>query len=360
KGFPSFYHFMSANDHDFAKTEYLQKIKWLKDDNETVYDPDCDDILRVAFMHKFNRAKLSDLVSLLSGKDFKTKEFNIEITEDTYKKLREGILNFINQENFTQFMIAIKSAGFVSNKLINSNMAIDFAYTLYLILKNSKEVSVGEIKRIVQRWYVLSVLTGRYSSSPETAFYRDLKQISEIGVVKTLENIEAAKLSDNFWDVAVVQDLAYTSTNNPTYLVYLAAQVAMNDMSLLSNNTSVRFLIEMRGDVHHIFPKAYLKSKGFEKGKYNQEANYAFLDTQVNKSISDNPPNVYFKKAFEQCETKNIVVGSISDLEQLRENLKANCIPLNICDMDYQDYEMFLEERRKLMAEKIKKYYYSL
>ena len=357
---PTFYDYIKENDVDFVQSEYMSKLAWLRNDKETVYDPECDDILRVAFMHMYPRAKLADLVSLLSGRDFETREYKIEITEDTYSKLKQGVLNVINQNNFTQFMLAIKGAGFISNKLVNSKMALDFAYALYLRLTISKEVSVSEVKRIVQKWYVLSVLTGRYSSSPETAFYKDIRLINEKGVVATLNDIEAATLSDNFWDVAVVQDLAYTSTINPTYLVYLAAQVYRNDMSLLSNNISVRYLIEMAGDVHHIFPKEYLKSNGFSRNLYNQNANYAYLDTQVNKSIGKKAPNVYFSEAVKQCETKKISCGSITDIDLLKVNLEMNCIPFEICEWDHNDYEWFLFARRERMAHKIKEYYNSL
>ncbi len=357
---PSFYDFIKENDEDFAKSEYMSKLAWLKDDKETVYDPECDDILRVAFMHMYPRAKLADLVSLLSGRDFETREFKIEITEETYNKLTQGVLNVINKNNFSQFMLAIRGAGFISDKLVNSYMALDFAYALYLRLAVSKEVNVSEIKRIVQKWYVLSVLTGRYSASPETAFYKDIRKINEVGVVKTLEDIEAAILSDNFWDVKVVQDLAYTSPINPTYLVYLAAQVAGNDMSLLSNNITVKDLIEISGDVHHIFPKEYLKSNGYDKNLYNQDANYAYLDTQVNKSIGKKAPCEYFSEAIKQCETKEIKCGSITELEQLKANLAANCIPFEVCVMTHNDYEEFLQKRRVLMAKKIKDYYYGL
>lgn len=357
---PSFYDYIKENDADFVQSEYMSKLAWLRNDKETVYDPECDDILRVAFMHMYPRAKLADLVSLLSGRDFETREYKIEITEDTYSKLKQGVLNVINQNNFTQFMLAIKGAGFISNKLVNSKMALDFAYALYLRLTTSKEVSVSEVKRVVQKWYVLSVLTGRYSSSPETAFYKDIRLINEKGVVATLNDIEAATLSDNFWDVAVVQDLAYTSTINPTYLVYLAAQVYRNDMSLLSNNISVRYLIEMAGDVHHIFPKEYLKANGFSRNQYNQNANYAYLDTQVNKSIGKKAPNVYFAEAVKQCDAKQITCGSITDIDVLKANLTANCIPFEVCGMDHTSYEAFLAERRKRMAQKIKDYYYSL
>ena len=357
---PSFYDFIKEYDDDFRNSEYFSKIAWLKDDRETVYDPDCDDILRVAFMHMYPRAKLADLVSLLSGRDFDTREYKMEITDETYEKLKQGVLNVINEYNFSQFMIAIKSAGFISCKLVNSKMALDFAYALYLMLIKKNEVSVGEVKGIVQRWYVLSVLTGRYSASPETKFYADIRSINEIGVVKTLENMEAAILSDNFWNVAIVQNLGYTSTINPTYLVYLAAQVAMNDMSLLSNNISVRYLIEMAGDVHHIFPKEYLKSNNYEKNEYNQDANYAYLDTQVNKSIGKKAPCEYFAEAIKQCETKVATCGSITDLNQLKANLEANCIPFETCSKDHSGYRDFLEARRKMMAAKIKKYYLSL
>lgn len=359
---PSHYDYIISHDKGFCNepANYISKLKWLKDDNETVYDPGCDDIIRVAFMHKFQRAKLSELVKMLSGRDFETREFKEEIIDSTYEKMYEGVLNFISEYNFKQFLIAIKSAGFISNKLVNSNMAIDFAYALYLILHESKEVPVSEIKRVVQKWYVLSVLTGRYSSSPETAFAKDLRQISEIGVVSTFKNIEAAVLGDNFWNVQIPQDLSFTSTNNPAYLVYLAAQIYFNDVSLLSQNICVKELIELGGDVHHIFPKQYLKDNHFERNLYNQEANYAFLDRPVNVSIGKLAPNVYFKLAKEQCETKIIKCGSITDIDLLYQNLADNCVPQDVFEMDYTRYPEFLEKRRVLMAGKIKAYYYSL
>ena len=356
---PSFYERIKEDDQAFALTDYFTKIKWLKDEKEDVYDPDYADVLRVAFMYKYPRAKLSDLVSLLSGRDFETREYKEEIIEDTYVKLKDGVMNVFSEHNFKQFMITIRSAGFISKKLVNSQMALDFAYTLYLILTHSHEVSTGEVKRLVQRWYVLSVLTGRYSSSPESAFARDIRLINEQGVVITLQNIEAATLSDTFWNVAVVQNLNVTSTNNPTYLVYLAAQVMRNDISLLSNNILVRDLID-GGDVHHIFPKEYLQANGYEKSMYNQEGNYAFLDTQVNKSIGKKAPKVYFNEARKQCETGNLMIGSINNYDQLMENLKINCIPEDVFDMDYMSYPKFLEKRRSLMARKIRAYYEAL
>lgn len=347
-------------DVTFASDQDMEKIKWLKNDSESIFNPTCDDVLRVSFMTMYPRAKLADLVNLLSGRDFEEKVYKKEITDDTYIKLREGVLKFVNEDNFKNFMLALRSAGFISSKLVNSKMAIDFAYVLYLRLKETKEVDISEIKRLVQKWYVLSVLTGRYSSSPETVFYTDIKKINEQGVKATLEEIENAKLSDNFWENQISLDLDSVSPINPAYQVYVAAQIFFNEKSLLSASSTVRDLIDVIGDTHHIFPKAYLKKKGFEKQMYNQNANFAFLDTQVNKSISDKAPNIYFKEAFEQCETKNIVCGSIIDKDNLVMNLNENCIPKEIVNYTHENYETFLKERRKLMGRKIKKYYESL
>lgn len=78
-------------------------------------------------MHKLKRAKLAELVQLLTGRDFETRDFKEEIVDDTFKQMYEGVLNVISQHNFTQFMLAIKSAGFISSKMVTSNMALDFA-----------------------------------------------------------------------------------------------------------------------------------------------------------------------------------------------------------------------------------------
>ena len=94
-------------------TPFAEKLKWLKDDREEIFDPDYNDILRIAFMYKFGRAKMRDLVSLLGGRDFETREYKEEIAETSFQKLTEGVLGFMNEYTFRNFVLTIKSAGFV-------------------------------------------------------------------------------------------------------------------------------------------------------------------------------------------------------------------------------------------------------
>lgn len=357
---PDFYSQM-LKDIEFEKTEYATKIKWLARDNEDLYSPEYNDMLRVAFMYSFNRAKLSDLVSLLSGRDFETREFKEEIVEDSYNKLREGIKVFINEYNFEQFVLAIKGAGFKSSKLLNSQMTLDFAYMLYLKLSKDSSIPHSQVKHYIQKWFVLSTLTGRYVGSPESVMSRDIRLINEKGFISFFEEVESSALSDTFWGITLPQNLETTSTNSPAFNTFLAAQINLNCNSLFMHGTMISDLINISGDVHHIFPKAYLKNNGIEaRGKYNQVANFTYLDTQVNKAVSDDAPNIYFGKVLEQCNKKSIVFGNISDRKVLTENLEENAIPEGVVDMTVDDYEEFLIERRKMMAQLIERYYKGL
>lgn len=350
-----------CKDTEFMATPFAEKLKWLKDDREEIFDPDYNDILRIAFMYKFGRAKMRDLVSLLGGRDFETREYKEEIAETSFQKLAEGVLGFMNEYTFRNFILTIKSAGFVTNKLINSQMTLDFAYTLYLILNADPNIDKAKIKHYVAKWYVMTTLTSRYITSPETVMDADIRRIKERGFLTYFEEVEAADLSDTFWNVGLVQNLETSAINSPYFNIYLAAQIYSGDSALFTNGRKIGDLITVIGDVHHIFPKKYLIRNGWtEKSKYNQIANYTYLDTQVNKAVSDDAPYIYFSKAFEQCETKLIVYGNITNRETLLENLTENSIPSTIIDMEHTDYDHFLNERRKLMANKIRNYYYNL
>ena len=350
-----------AKDEDFMKSQFAQKIKWLKDDKEDIYDPGYGDILRVSFMYKFGRGKMKDLVSLLGGRDFEFRDYKEEIAEQSFRDLTSAVLDFMSEYSFSSFIVAIKSAGFVSSRLINSQMTMDFAYTLYLILNENKEVDKTQIKRYVSKWYVLTTLTSRYSSSPETIMDADIKKIRERGFLQFLSEVEEASLSATFWEIGLVQNLETSAVNSPFFNVFLAAQIHNSDNSLLMNGTKVRDLITTMGDIHHIFPKSYLQQNGLnDKSIYNQIANYTYLDTTTNISIADKSPSVYIAEAIEQCNSKKLKYGNITDLNLFQENLKANCIPDDIINMEFDNFDEFLLKRRKLMASKIRDYYYSL
>ncbi|CEN44348.1 conserved hypothetical protein [Capnocytophaga canis] len=350
---PEFHQHIVENDKEFAETEFFRKMSWLKTENDDLYDPTYNDLIRVAFTSQFGRGRLSDLVSLLSGRNFETRTFETEITEKSFQKLKRGVENFINETNFKRFLMVVKSAGFISPKLIRSQNALNFAYILYLKLKEL-QVNPVSIESYVKRWLVYSILTGRYSGSPESMFDFDIKQISQKPFEQYLREKEEAELSDAFWNASLPQSLNTSVASSPYFLTFLASQVKANDKGFLSKDISVRELIEHRGDIHHLFPKDYLKKNGLEKGQYNQIANYVYMQSEINIKIGNKSPKDYFELIKQQS------ISGISNEQEFLENLKVNCIPPEIIQMNIEDYQDFLSLRRKLMAQKIKEYYFSL
>jgi len=356
---PEFYSHIIDSDEKFARTDYFKKMSWLKNEKDDLYDPRYTDLLRVAFTSEFHRGRLSDLVSLLSGRNFKTQTYEEETAEQSFGILEKGILNFINETNFKQFVMIIKSAGFVSADLIRSQNALNFAYIVYLKLR-SRQYNPAEIEKYVRKWFVLSLLTGRYSTSLETRFDDDIRNISNKEFEGYLQNVEEAELSDAFWEVGLIQSLNSSAPNSPYFSVFLASQVKINDKGFLSKDITVRELVTHKGDRHHIFPREYLKKNGMKKGQYNQIANYVYMQSEINIRIGDKPPNIYFRELRKQCSEGALQYGGITDPQTLRENLFMNSIPEDISSMDISDYEDFLMKRRLLMSKKIREYYFSL
>ena len=241
------------NDTAFTQSDYYKEIKWMATGADDLYVPDYIDMLRVAFTFKFSRGKFSDLVALLSGRNFETRSYEGSIAEASYAKLSEGLSAFVNQTNYQRFVMIIKSTGLISKKLISSQNSLNFAYALYLKLREDG-MGEAESQGYVKRWMVMSMFIGRYSGSAESRIDEDIKQINDKGIAAYLIQMEQANLGPGFWDFGIINDLETSSVNNNAYNLYLAAQVNNNAVAFLSKNMKISALIEQRGDVHHIFP----------------------------------------------------------------------------------------------------------
>lgn len=356
---PEFYPTIVDVDQEFVNTDYFQKMSWLKNENDNLYDPDYTDLLRVAFVPQFNRGKFSDLVSLLSGRNFETKQFEEDIAQSAFEKLKIGILDAINETHFKRFLMIIRSAGFIDSGMIRSQNALNFAYVVYLKLR-SQGIPPHDIENFVRRWFAMSVLTGRYSASPESSMDFDIRQIASRPFGEFLQAVEDAELSDAFWDAGLVQSLNTSVSSSPYLNVFWAAQIKANDKGFLSKDISVTDLVSHKGDIHHIFPRDYLKRNGLKRGQYNQIANYVYMQSEINIKIGNMAPQAYFGELHDQCNGGVAKYGAINNIANLIDNLKQNCIPETIFQMTLEDYEDFLMERRELMSQKVKDYYFSL
>ena len=353
---PDFYATIQKNDPIFCKTDFFQKMSWLKNENANIYDPAYTDMLRVAFTTEFKRGRLQDLVALLSGRNFETKQFEETIVEDSFTRLKGSLLSFMNETHFKRFVMIISSAGFVDSSLIGSQNALNSAYIVYLTLRALKTPD-ADIEKHVREWFVFSVLTGRYSGSPESMFDYDIRQIHAQGFKTYSDSLYVGQLSDAFWNASLPQEMDTSVASSPYFRVFQAAQIKLGDKGFLSKDLSVRELVEVKSDVHHLFPKDFLKKQGFNRGQYNQIADYAVAQSEINIAIGNKEPAKYIGELIKQCKGGQKKYGNIISSDELQANLTMNCIPDGMEAMTAADYPNFLAKRRILMAQKIKTYF---
>ena len=151
-----------------------------------------------------------------------------------------------------------------------------------------------------------------------------------------------------------------SSISSPYFRCYQAAQIKLGDRGFLSRDITVTDLLLNRADVHHVYPKQYLKNGGKTRGAYNQIANFVIAQSEINIAIGAKAPTIYFTELAEQCSGGAKKYGGITDKASMSANLEMNCIPPAMLDGAISDYAAFLEERRKLMALKIKTWFGTL
>jgi hypothetical protein len=356
---PEFLAHIKKGDPVFAASEFFPKMRWLAHINDDIYDPTYTDMLRVAFTSEFKRGRLQDLVALLSGRNFETKQYEEAIAEESFARLKQGILRFMNQTHFDRFTMILRSAGFVTSDLVGAQNNVNFAYILYL-RGRADGIPANDLERLVRRWYAMSVVRGRYSGNPETTFDFDMRQVETRGLVDYTKSAIEAELPESFWTGMLPQLMETSSTNSPYFLAYKAAQVKLNDKGFLSRDITVQDLLMNRSDVHHVFPRNYLKSQGLTSGRYNQIANFVLAQSEINIAIGDKAPGQYFGELVKQCKGEGKKYGGITNQGELRANLRMSCIPESLLSGNEPAYDDFLEERRSLMAQKIKTWFEGL
>ncbi|MGB5100748.1 MAG: DUF262 domain-containing protein [Methanothrix sp.] len=98
---PMFYSDLKR-DSEFVESEFFQNMSWLHENgkNLDIYNPLYKDMLRVAFTTEFRRGPLKDLVALLSGRNFETRQNEEVIIEDSFIRLKSGINRFMSEYDF--------------------------------------------------------------------------------------------------------------------------------------------------------------------------------------------------------------------------------------------------------------------
>ena len=240
-----------------------------------------------------------------------------------------------------------------------SKNAIYETYALYLLGRCKFGIKHMDLESIIRKWFVFSLLTQRYGSSPESRIEQELSNFRESDdLIGELSDIIYSTLTNDYWEVTLPARLESSQgSRNSSNQVYNACKVFEGENILFSEIKLKDYLSpfikspKKQIEVHHIFPKNYLQTvKNLKQRDYNQIANMIYIDYHKNIKISDKPPHEYWSEILDECSdnTREFVENNYVEVYDL---------PYEFWNMDYFD---FLEERRKLMAESIRKYFEKL
>ena len=313
------------------------------------------DIIRTVMAYAFDRARLKYGYKLLRGADFDKKgAVNEELREQRFKTLKEKLPDVISVNNWHEFLKCIMNAGYLSGDMILSGNAIYYSYALYLIAKHRFNASDNENMHLTSLWFFYASLVSLYTGSFESTVENHLNAIKEFKALDeyrafVLSRVEE-RLTNDYFDITLIgsDGLAVSGRGNNAWNAYVAALNILNARILFSKSSLlVSKLFEPGTDgkrksleKHHLFPKAYLKSLGYNDSKINQMANYAYIDWKDNMEILDEAPDKYYP----------VICAGMTE-EQIKAMEEENALPHG---WETMGYEEFLLARRKLMASKIK------
>ncbi|MCX9154612.1 DUF262 domain-containing protein [Niveibacterium sp. 24ML] len=322
-----------------------------------IFQPDPDHLLRVDVGVAFRRARLEHVYSLLRGKDLATGESSPEKRADQFSKLLDAQARVLNLTYWADFLNVVRLAGYRSAKHISSVNALVFAYQLYLLGRTEYDVEGFKLRKAIARWLFMSLLTGRFTSSPESRMEQDLAELRELKssdqFLARLEAVETNTLTDDFWTKTLPMDLATSAGRSPALFGFYASQALLGARALFSNSSVVDLLDppaqgqKKALERHHLFPKKHLKGLGIDSVRdINQIANYALVEWDDNIAISDTAPSSYWAKYAERF-----------DGDTLAAMMQWHALPPNWWSMTYEE---FLAARRPLIANIIRQGYETL
>lgn len=203
----------------------------------------------------------------------------------------------------------------------------------------------------------MSAITYFYTGSTESEVEKQFADLRDIHnsdeFVAYIDKVIDTRFTDDYFNFTLPSELNSAASISPAWNGYVAAQIVLNIPMMFSTTpVSKYFILGTSGtknaiDKHHIFPKNYLTKIGYSTNRdRNQIANFTYLDYATNIDISDKPPVQYVE------EYRN-TLGE----EEYIKVCEEHALPENFENMDYME---FLNKRRFLMAQIVKKAYKKL
>jgi len=208
------------------------------------------------------------------------------------------------------------------------------------IIKFFSAVAIPSSEQLthLKKWFWITSFSNRYTNGQTTGKMNgDIETINQI----IAKNKTATDLYEmNIHYVQFIQ--TKFSKGNPLSRATLLLMSQYEPLDLVKNikiDLGRALSKYNRKEFHHIFPKAYLRTKNVNEDLINSLVNFCFLPSDSNKIISKRKPSDYFFNIIPQ--------------ENKDEILSSNIIPNDDRIYSKDDFSKFILNRSKLLIKRV-------
>jgi hypothetical protein len=227
----------------------------------------------------------------------------------------------------------------VSQLLPYNALIVPFAYFFFYHPDNPN----GDKRKFLEDFFWRCALSGRYSSAVESKLAQDVKRIDQILLGELPSYDWAIDTSDEF-----IKNNGWFSASRSYIKAILCIYAYLQPKSFGDNsivNISNYWLKQANSkNYHHFFPKAYLRSRGYDEFRINHILNITIVDDFLNKrEIKAKAPSKYMAR-FRDINP---------DLEAtMKTHLIDNLDRFGVWN---DDYDRFFDERAKAVSRELSK-----
>ena len=192
--------------------------------------------------------------------------------------------------------------------------------------------------KVLRQYFWKTSFSNRYSTGQTNA-----KMDSDIERLKKLVAGHNNSFDDYQYTVTenVLKNTQFSKAN-PITRAFLLLVAKQNPMDLVKNQKIDigKYLAQYnRKEYHHVFPQAFLKSKGIAPKDISCVLNFCFLSSDSNKAISKKSPSDYFFNLVPDNDFNNI--------------LTSNLLPIKKDIYKNNDFDLFKERRANELLSKL-------
>lgn len=232
-------------------------------------------------------------------------------------------------------MLLFEERIFVSRDLPYTTQLIPLAVLCTLLLPD-RRIKNSNVKNKIKRWYWCGVFGELYGSANETRYVNDV-----VGVMNWLNGGELPKtIVDSYFNP--MRLLMLQSRRSAAYKGIMALIMKNHSRDFISGQEMDLVLYKAAGiDIHHIFPKNYCKSRGYDYIKWDSIINKTPLSYSTNREIGGVAPSEYLAR----IEKKKVEQTDLCDY------LASHWIDMADCMSD--DFERFIVHRARKILDAI-------